>query len=111
MAAETTAVRLEVAGVERRHLVRSKVLADYWALTKPEVNFLIAITTFAGFCLARPTHSHPFPFMLLIGTLLGTLLVAAGTATLRLRLHPARPGATVTFVSSAIAHLVKKPVW
>ncbi len=57
-------------------------MADYWALTKPEVNFLIAITTFAGFCLARPTQSHPFPFTLLIHTLLGTLLVAGGTGTL-----------------------------
>ena len=27
-------------------------LSDYWALTKPEVNFLILITTFAGFYLA-----------------------------------------------------------
>ncbi len=83
MPAETTAVAaLEVAVVEPRHLVRSKVLADYWALTKPEVNFLIAITTFAGFCLARATQSDPFPLMLLIHTLLGTLLVAGGTGTL-----------------------------
>jgi protoheme IX farnesyltransferase len=82
MATETTAAALEVAGVERRHVVRSKAFADYWALTKPEVNFLIAMTTFAGFCLARPTQSHPFPFMLIIHTLLGTLLVAGGTGTL-----------------------------
>src|SRR6266852_5739453 len=33
-------------------------LADYWALTKPEVNFLIAVTTFAGFYLGCPTQSH-----------------------------------------------------
>ena len=26
-------------------------LSDYWTLTKPEVNFLILITTFAGFYL------------------------------------------------------------
>ena len=54
-------------------------MADYWALTKPEVNFLTAITTFAGFCLPRPTQPHPFPLMLLIHTLLGTFL-AAGDA-------------------------------
>jgi heme O synthase-like polyprenyltransferase len=24
-------------------------VADYWALTKPEINFVIAIATFAGF--------------------------------------------------------------
>ena len=82
MATGPTVAALEVAGFERRHLVRSKALADYWALTKPEVNFLITITTFAGFCLARPAQSHPFPFMLLTHTLLGTLLVAGGTGTL-----------------------------
>src|SRR6185369_5020191 len=79
MASEITAA-LEVAEVERCHLLRSKVLGDYWALTKPEVNFLIAITTFAGFYLACAIR--PFPFMLLIHTLLGTLLVASGTGTL-----------------------------
>ena len=26
---------------------------DYWALTKPEVNFLIVISTFAGFYLGQ----------------------------------------------------------
>src|SRR6266571_9003943 len=82
MATETTVSALEMAGVDERHLARSKALADYWALTKPEVNFLIVITTFAGFCLALPNRSHPFPFMLLIHTLLGTLLVAGGTGTL-----------------------------
>jgi hypothetical protein len=30
---------------------RSRLLSDYWALTKPEVNFLILITTFVGFYL------------------------------------------------------------
>jgi protoheme IX farnesyltransferase len=82
MAAEITTAALEVTGVERRYLLRSKVIGDFWALTKPEVNFLIAITTFAGFYLALPSQFHPFPFMLLIHTLLGTLLVAGGTGTL-----------------------------
>jgi heme o synthase len=57
-------------------------LADFWALTKPEINFLIAIATFAGFCLGRPTGFREFPFSLLMHTLLGTLLVASGTGTL-----------------------------
>jgi protoheme IX farnesyltransferase len=57
-------------------------LADYWALTKPEVNFLILITTFAGFYLAREAGWRDFPFWLSINTLLGTLLVASGTGTL-----------------------------
>jgi protoheme IX farnesyltransferase len=56
------------------------VLADYWTLTKPEVNFLIVITTLAGFYLASPP-AH-LRFMLLFNTLVGTLLVASGTGTL-----------------------------
>jgi protoheme IX farnesyltransferase len=51
-------------------------------LTKPEINFLIAIATFTGFYLGWPPQLHGFPFMLLINTLLGTLLVASGTGTL-----------------------------
>ncbi len=57
-------------------------LADYWALTKPDVNLLILITTAAGFCLALPAHLVAFPILLLVHTLAGTLLVASGTATL-----------------------------
>src|SRR5256886_9127693 len=56
--------------------------ADYWALTKPEVNLLIAMATFTGFYLACPGPLHDFPFLLLIHTLLGTLLVAGGTGAL-----------------------------
>lgn len=66
----------------RGRLSWSSVLADYWALTKPDVNLLILITTAAGFCLARSFHAVGFPFFLLAHTLLGTLLVASGTATL-----------------------------
>ena len=57
-------------------------LADYWALTKPDVNFLILITTAAGFWLAHPIFFVGFPVLLLVHTLAGTLLVASGTATL-----------------------------
>ena len=56
------------------------VLSDYWMLTKPEVNFLIVITTLAGFYLASPPG--PWRTLLLFNTLLGTLLVASGTGTL-----------------------------
>ena len=55
---------------------------DYWALTKPEINFLIALSTFAGFYLAYPVGHRAFPVCLMIHTLLGTLLVASGTGTL-----------------------------
>jgi heme o synthase len=61
--------------------IRSAV-ADYWALTKPEVNLLIAIATFAGFYLACPRAPDDFPWLRLLHTLLGTLLVASGTGTL-----------------------------
>jgi protoheme IX farnesyltransferase len=57
-------------------------LSDYWALTKPEVNFLILITTFAGFYLAPALASGGLRAFLIIHTLLGTLLVAGGTGTL-----------------------------
>jgi len=57
-------------------------LLEYWALTKPEVNFLILITTFAGFYLARTAGWQNFPSWLAINTMLGTLLVASGTGTL-----------------------------
>ena len=60
----------------------SCVLSDYWALTKPEVNFLILITTFAGFYLGCGSEERPFSFVGLLNTLLGTLLVASGTGTL-----------------------------
>jgi len=82
MATESSIAALEVAAAQRAHFVRSKVLADYWALTKPEVNFLIVITTFVGFCLARPVMSYDFPLTLLMHTLAGTLLVASGAGAL-----------------------------
>jgi heme o synthase len=79
--ASMDAAAMKVVGFER-HRWHSQAWADYWALTKPEVNFLIAITTLVGFYLGLPAPAHPFPFLLLIHTVLGTLLVAAGTATL-----------------------------
>src|SRR5216684_2812299 len=68
--------------VAKRHFTAFAMLSDYWALTKPEVNFLILITTFAGFCLGCADAGRQFSFLALFKTLLGTLLVASGTATL-----------------------------
>jgi len=73
---------LDLSGVSPTRVGRPIVFSDYWALTKPEVNFLIVITTFAGFYLARTAGWQNFPFWLSINTLLGTLLVASGTGTL-----------------------------
>jgi protoheme IX farnesyltransferase len=61
---------------------RLAAMSDYWALTKPEVNFLIVIATLTGFYLAFPGPLARFPWLLLVHTLLGTLLVASGTGTL-----------------------------
>ncbi|MGA7398585.1 MAG: heme o synthase [Candidatus Sulfotelmatobacter sp.] len=73
---------MPIKSTERIAVCASAKLADYWALTKPEINFLIAVATFTGFYLGLPTHSQNFPYSLLIHTLVGTLLVASGTATL-----------------------------
>jgi protoheme IX farnesyltransferase len=54
-------------------------LADYWTLTKPEVNFLVLVSALVGFYLASP---GPVKGWLLFHTLMGTLLVAGGTGTL-----------------------------
>src|SRR6266481_9908238 len=77
-AAPATAVNVQQTLAVR---VRAAV-SDYWALTKPEVNFLIAIATLTGFYLAFPGQRVHFPWMLLVHTLLGTLVVAGGTGTL-----------------------------
>lgn len=54
-------------------------LRDYYILTKPEVNLLILMTTSAGYYLGSRGAFH---LEGLVNTLIGTLLVASGTATL-----------------------------
>ncbi len=54
-------------------------LRDYYTLTKPEVNLLILMTTSAGYYLASRGN---FRVAGLVKTLVGTVLVASGTATL-----------------------------
>ncbi len=51
----------------------------YLVLTKPDVTFLVVITTVAGFYLGS---RGPMDWVLLLHTLGGTLLVAGGTAAL-----------------------------
>jgi protoheme IX farnesyltransferase len=80
MATEPILTTLDVAEVQRRHgLARSSVLSGYWSLTKPEVNFLIAVTAAAGFWMGAPASLAHFPWTSL---LVGTVLVASGAATL-----------------------------
>ena len=54
-------------------------LLDYVELTKPEVNILVVFTTAVGFYLGA---QGAWKVLLLLHTLIGTALVAAGTATL-----------------------------
>ena len=60
----------------------SRRAADYWTLTKPEVNLLIGVTTAAGFSLAGAGHGAGVSITGLVHTVVGTLLVASGTGTL-----------------------------
>ncbi|MBI4464192.1 MAG: UbiA family prenyltransferase, partial [Acidobacteria bacterium] len=54
-------------------------MADYLELTKPRVTSLILMSTLVGFYMAS---TPPFPFLLLLHALIGTALVASGTAAL-----------------------------
>jgi heme o synthase len=70
--------------------------SDYFALTKPEVNVLILMTTGTGYLLGKAGPADPKK---LLCTLIGTLLVASGTATLNQfqeRVHDALMRRTAT---------------
>jgi hypothetical protein len=59
------------------------VIADYWALTKPEVNLLIAVATCTGYCLAFQGPLFTLhPLLRLSHTLFGTLLLTSGAGAL-----------------------------
>jgi protoheme IX farnesyltransferase len=66
----------------RNSTLFSSAISDYWSLTKPRINLVIAIATFTGFYLANARQTGPFPFSLALRTIFGTLLVASGAATL-----------------------------
>jgi protoheme IX farnesyltransferase len=82
MVNEPVFVASHLAIVLRRSASNASILSDYWAITKPEVNFLIVITTAAGFYLSWPGEFARFPWILMLHTLVGTVLVASGAATL-----------------------------
>jgi heme o synthase len=82
MATEPILAVLDVSAVQGRRTARSNVLFDYWELTKPEINFLIAITAAAGFWLGSPAARPHFLWSQFLHMLLGTVLVASGAATL-----------------------------
>ena len=82
MATEPVLAVLEAPALQGRRVARSTAWFDYWELTKPEINFLIAITAAAGFWMGSPAALPHFPWMPFLHTLLGTVLVASGAATL-----------------------------
>src|ERR1700733_4489072 len=73
---------LDVGPSARPSSLLRAVIPDFWALTKPEVNFLIVIATFTGFYLGYPGDLHSFPVERMLNTLFGTLLVASGVGAL-----------------------------
>jgi protoheme IX farnesyltransferase len=63
-----------------RPAARPSRLADFYELTKPRMNFLVVVTTMVGFYMGiRPGFSD---WALLIHTLLGTAMAAAGASVL-----------------------------
>jgi protoheme IX farnesyltransferase len=82
MATEPILAALDMEVPRPRSLARPSVLSDYWSLTKPEINFLIAVTTAAGFWMASPGYLSHFPWASLFSTLVGTMFVSSGAATL-----------------------------
>ena len=81
MASEPLAV-YPIAAAQRGHSAWPGVLRDYWELTKPEINFLIAVATAVAFCVGCGQPIGRFPWVLLTHTVFGTILVASGAATL-----------------------------
>ena len=79
---ETVAQFSLLERVNQPRRIGARSLLEYWALTKPDVNLLIAVTVFASFCIARPGTLQGFPYALLIHTLIGSLLIASGTGAL-----------------------------
>ena len=83
MGTESTASVISMAAQLRpRSRSLSSALAGYCALTKPDINFLIAIAVFVGFCMARSSTWQSFPFALLVHAVFGSLLVASGSGVL-----------------------------
>jgi heme o synthase len=83
MATEPLAAALDISAVRPCHGVRrSGMLSAYWSLTKPEVNFLIAVTVAFGFWMGIPASLGHFPWSALFQTILGTAVVSSGAAAL-----------------------------
>ena len=82
MATESVVAVLAPARVHCHRIGTISVLLDYWALTKPEITFLVAITTAAGFLMGTAAALPDFPWKSFLHALSGTAFVAGGAATL-----------------------------
>jgi protoheme IX farnesyltransferase len=82
MAHEPILAAPDASIVLSRDAADSPLLSDYWRMTKPEVSFLIAVTTAVGFYLGSSAAPSRFSLTLLLHTLVGTVLVAGGAAAL-----------------------------
>jgi protoheme IX farnesyltransferase len=83
VATESKAFPLELQSGTKRHYSPAAIaIADYWSLTKPEVNLLVAVTVAVAFSLASTKDFHRFPVFALLKVLLGTFLIAGGSGAL-----------------------------
>jgi protoheme IX farnesyltransferase len=57
-------------------------IAGYWALTKPEVNVLVAVTVCIAFCVASKRDLRHFPALVLLNVLVGTAMASGGSSAL-----------------------------
>ena len=58
-------------------------MRDYIELTKPRITWLILMSTGIGYFFGLPSHAwHAINWLLLLHTILGTALIASGTAAL-----------------------------
>src|SRR5260370_2626583 len=82
MASKPIFALLDASALQRSRLAGSTVLSDYCSLTKPEINVLIGLAAVAAFCLGCRQPLLHFPFVPLVDTFLGTVLVVTGPGTL-----------------------------
>ena len=76
---KTHAAAVSSVPVSEERIQQASRAADFVALTKPQLNLLVLVTTLAGVYLASP---EGVPLPLLLHTLIGTALVAGGAAAL-----------------------------
>jgi protoheme IX farnesyltransferase len=82
----TTSELMEIESAEATAAVGATAAApsrwvDFYELTKPRMNFLVLVTTLVGFYMASGAHGA-INWTLLLPTLIGTALCAAGASVL-----------------------------